>query len=850
MAAITGTILAGPCDLGSDCRAPDRSRQARYRCNHCARALHGLFCSEVTDDHGYITVQCLYGYGCNIATAGVASHPQECQDSGESDDNESIPSSSEYEDAEDCGATATSTLSNTAEKTHSTGDNQKRIRALKTTGRKRSPVMPYLKIETMENGKQIQTCKACGHQRKSKTIQASRWAEHLVIRCPAVPQEVKMELGKKCKQHNVRTKMEELSTPQELQQSTWSDFLLAYNRDHDEAIVSASPAKKKAKVSNSLADVDGVISTTSTTINIRTDYCDQARADAISLAIMSFLTGCALPFVLIESNFFISMLRSLNATYVDKFLTKADTFVNKWLPMLYDSVKLRMSTLWKTKTGPLRTVGIDGFTTEIQEKVFMVSEYLGDLVSFKELVVQDESHATGEDTGHWMIDALVKATIEAGGTERDVENFYAAVVGDNNVYANVAGAQIMQERFPRVFFNGCRSHCADLLCKDICQIPAIKSVLDQARFIAELVQGHASVKAAFERIMENKKGSLVPMVPPQTRFTYADILCSTVIGGDEEANIGIYQILIKEPGWLTNTLKARSREKFERIVTSTAFYRKVRVLRELTGLLCKAIHDMESSTFRASYVMPMFLAIERDVENWCESTEAALGFDDETRQLVLDKVHCHWEGQDDVAGLKTDHYLLATILDPYTSPSIADLPCNWLQSCSTVLERFYKDQKLDMVETEINRLVAGEGSWGDYVSEIQSRGYRVPFETTIDRKEPGFYIDAVLAARKGTLGIRPDLVWRNSLQREFPLLYEVARRVLVMSTQSADVERLCKAQKVIHTTVRDRLKNATVLKLVYCYINLHLLKSNECKSNDPDDSMVNFLEQSILDHLG
>jgi len=71
-----------------------------------------------------------------------------------------------------------------------------------------------------------------------------------------------------------------------------------------------------------------------------------------------------------------------------------------------------------------------------------------------------------------------------------------------------------------------------------------------------------------------------------------------------------------------------------------------------------------------------------------------------------------------------------------------------------------------------------------------------------------------------------------------------------MSTQSADVECLCKAHKLVHTTTRNRLKNATVLKLLYCYINLHLLNNNEHGCNDGDDPMVHFLEQSILDHLG
>jgi len=68
--------------------------------------------------------------------------------------------------------------------------------------------------------------------------------------------------------------------------------------------------------------------------------------------------------------------------------------------------------------------------------------------------------------------------------------------------------------------------------------------------------------------------------------------------------------------------------------------------------------------------MSMFLAIKQDVENWCESMETPLDFDEETQEAVLEKVHHHWEGHGNVAGLKADHYFLASILDPYTSPHV------------------------------------------------------------------------------------------------------------------------------------------------------------------------------------
>jgi len=221
-------------------------------------------------------------------------------------------------------------------------------------------------------------------------------------------------------------------------------------------------------------------------------------------------------------------------------------------------------------------VGIDGFKTKKGEKVFLFSESIGNLVSFKDIVAQDESCATGKYIGNLMINALVNGTIDAGGTDADVEDFYAAVVGDN-MAANIAGAKKMEERFPHVFFNGCRSHCTDLLCEDICGIAGIKSVIDNAHYIAKFVQRHVAVKAAFIQIMESKKCGHIRRLMPETRFAYADLLCSTVMGGVEEANIAIYMTMIDEPGWETNTaatVNDLSRQKFERIVKSNNFYKK------------------------------------------------------------------------------------------------------------------------------------------------------------------------------------------------------------------------------------------------------------------------------------
>ena len=62
---------------------------------------------------------------------------------------------------------------------------------------------------------------------------------------------------------------------------------------------------------------------------------------------------------------------------------------------------------------------------------------------------------------------------------------------------------------------------------------------------------------------------------------------------------------------------------------------------------------------------------------------------------------------------------------------------------------------------------------------------------------------------------------------KYPIVTPIAMKLSILAVQSANVERACKAHGVIHTKARNRLKNGTVQKLLYCYMNLRLLYNHE-----------------------
>ena len=91
---------------------------------------------------------------------------------------------------------------------------------------------------------------------------------------------------------------------------------------------------------------------------------------------------------------------------------------------------------------------------------------------------------------------------------------------------------------------------------------------------------------------------------------------------------------------------------------------------------------------------------------------------------------------------------------------------------------------------------------------------------------------------------KPHMFWMTIFGQQFPLLKDVAVRLLSMLTHSCDVERNCKIQKVIKTKTRNRLVNKNVFMLSYCYANLRLLKRIHGQL-DPDHTLKEFLENGM-----
>ena len=130
------------------------------------------------------------------------------------------------------------------------------------------------------------------------------------------------------------------------------------------------------------------------------------------------------------------------------------------------------------------------------------------------------------------------------GSEDKVEDKFAAIVADNTA-VNPAAAEIVVQKFPKLFFNGCRAHCGDLIIEDIAKIPEVKDVVDTALTITKFVRNHHQVKQLFVKIGKAHGGTMLKDFP-LTRFAFADLTLESLVGNDL-ANVNVLSLMLMRP---------------------------------------------------------------------------------------------------------------------------------------------------------------------------------------------------------------------------------------------------------------------------------------------------------------
>ena len=690
-------------------------------------------------------------------------------------------------------------------------------------------------------------CKDTKKAKTSSQFQTTRWADHL-IRCEECPLDIRKQIAE-----NGNDKLKELAASLKLHLKGINPAVAV--ADSFPAVATAStaaaaaaaaasvpplqPSKKRAKVQTTIESVG------------RFDHCSKERADKINECIMTFLAGCALPFILVESVFFIRMIKSLNEAFLPH-LRKSDAFSTTWLPRLHKKVKKQVKEIWRRESNVFRTLGSDGFTGEDGNKVTIVTESVGPMVAFKKCVVQGEDSANANCTYKLWRDELLES---CDNDATRVEKAWAAIVADNTA-VNPSAAKLLLRDFPQVFFNGCRSHCADLLVEDIAKIAEISNNIEDVKFMAKFVIGYSKVKAAWTRLQKAQKAGTLPKLFPDTRFACCCVMLES-LRGKNNCNKKLMKALIDEDRFESHTCIGADGDKmvtFQCNVGDPEFWERLEQVSVLFKILSSFVHHQETPACRASFVHPLYMALKKDVKLWGEHRVTKKLFLPETISAIEKCVSDRWMGSQNTIGLFAPQFLMAWILDPTFAPDLSELPEDWRDHCHKIIKRFHSSPEDQMQAMgQLEDCILKKRSFGKQATQTQQAIRAIagapPPATAM------LHVAHEIKHQKAAMEhFNPTNCWRLEVGAESPKLKNVALRLMQMGTQSADVERACKAHKIVHSKIRNRLTNDKVNKLLCCCVNLRLLSRcstdngmvNPSALTQADDEMEDFIGQAVV----
>ena len=507
------------------------------------------------------------------------------------------------------------------------------------------------------DGNFITTCAWCNQTKTTKKFTKTRWYLHLVRDCEVCPLKYKLHLWNESKSEEVKKIGNEKNFPSLYEEN--------FPKSNTKKAARKPATANEGKAVSKHFKQGSLVS--------HSDVCDEERANRIKDKIMRFLVGCAIPINVVNSTFFLSMINELNSAFAKK-MVKSDAFTRTYLPRLFCSLNEEIAALWAKQTTQYSTFGIDGLKNHSGDKVYIATVAKGANVMFDDVIEEDEGQQNAEKLFKIIDARLVK---NAGGDEAAVEDMFGGVVFDNTS-VNPAAGKLIREKYGKLFVLGCRTHIADLLMEDIMMIEEIKECWKKAKKISSFVRNHGRVKKAYKRLQKKYQGSTMQVTFPDTRFALMHLLLVSV-RGEDAVNIELMRELVNEECWSDTShgiSEALTRE-FVSLVNDLAYLKQLNNLTKLSDPLAKFIHHFERTGARASWVLPGFKALEKDMEAWVADASVQLSFRTDTLNAVVQKFEARYEGLNRLSPVYSPEYLLAQILDPMTCPKLNDLPENW-----------------------------------------------------------------------------------------------------------------------------------------------------------------------------
>jgi len=345
---------------------------------------------------------------------------------------------------------------------------------------------------------------------------------------------------------------------------------------------------------------------------------------------------------------------------------------------------------------------------------------------------------------------------------------FTAIITDNAPNMKTAW-KILKQKYPKKIFLGCWAHGIHLWMKDIISIEWINNMLMQAKKLAIYFRNHQVALATLRRLQQEKYGKEIALILPcETRwgssFSCIDHLCKT--------KLAIRSTIAEDHLNLEDETKI--------LITNDIFWNNLEKLRNFLEPFAICIKKLEGDELLLSTVYLEYQQLKIHVRN---NTDLSKSICDTIEKFGSNR----WQNF-----LYNPVVIVAYKLDPRYHGNRLNSR-QWDSIIEKEIIELVGEEYQDLVLTELAEYIGKLGGfasnhlWGDVTQK--------------------------------------PVNWWNLMKGRYPILSDIAIRILSIPATSAASERNWSTFGFIHSKLRNRLHEKRVEKIVYLFWNLRILRA-------------------------
>lgn len=438
---------------------------------------------------------------------------------------------------------------------------------------------------------------------------------------------------------------------------------------------------------------------------------------AMANAVTRFLVGSALPLRLATTSLFRDLVATLNPPLAAMLCKEPAVWYGQGFDCFYESMMSALS-IDVASPGVLRTLCFDHFVEDARLFVNLFESTPG-AAMFRQCHPLGLSPEDNTDLAD-AVEAHFTTQTAAGRPPDPVgpEDLFAGFVG-NLGGLRPSSLQQLQAKYPKLFVVGCARHALLRILDSFVAIPQVAWAITEVQAVVRF----AVTNGLISQVELRSKLFSSTVSPPGPVLTYHQICLLLEKAPEFAVILGNPAIWASIEGSSTND--AAGTACFQKIVQDAATVKQLTRIRSLLEPVCAALDFIDTNGCPMSWVYPLFTALEADINDWHNAPEPC--FNADTLARVALTMTNFW-----TSGLLNVVHTFSWLMDPFTSPTPAELPEGSRDAMRVVLERMAAKPGVAVLDllsdapkwagimSELEGILFREGEWGTVVKDCQA----------------------------------------------------------------------------------------------------------------------------------